>query len=70
MRRAKIVRLGALLLFTGATLLGGAIGCSSDPNAVSPVELSPEGKKGNESLKDGMKDFMQSKTKGKTPGKG
>ena len=68
MRQVKFVLLGAMLLFLGAGLCGTMTGCDSG-GGTSQVTVTPEAKKADQNLQDGMKEFMQSKGKGKTPAK-
>ncbi len=68
MRQAPFVVLGALFLIMGCGLCGTLSGCGSS-SEVSSVTTTPEAKKADEGLQEGMKEFMQSKVKTKTPRK-
>jgi hypothetical protein len=61
MRRLKIVSLGTLSLY-GFLALGALSGCS---DSATEAPLSEEAKKADQGVQDGMKAFMQEKSKGK-----
>jgi hypothetical protein len=64
MGRVKVLSLGILFLIAGGGGLVTLSGCDSG-NTNSDAPLSPEAKKADEGLREGMKEFMQKKGKEK-----
>lgn len=67
MRQLKCMLVGAILLVSVAGVCGTMTGC--DSSDTSQVTETPEVKKANQNLQEGMKDFMNSKGKGTAPAK-
>ena len=67
MRKVKFVSLSMLLLITATGFWGTLSGCGDGDN--TQVTATPEAKKADESIRNGMKEFMQTKGKGKAPAK-
>lgn len=64
MQRARIASFKALCLLMAVGPLGASIGCDNSKSD-GTAQVSPEAKKADEGLRNGMKDFMQSKGKAK-----
>ncbi len=64
MRQFRIALLGAFLLSAVAGVCGTMSGCDSGTD-VSQTTASPEAKKADAKIQDGMKEFMQGKPKTK-----
>jgi hypothetical protein len=68
MRQMKLVLLGTFLVITVAGFCGTMTGCG-DTAGTSDVTVTPEAKKADLNLQEGMKDFMKSKGQTKAPAK-
>jgi hypothetical protein len=68
MRKVTCASLGAIFWITAFSLCGTLSGCG-DTGQNTEVTASPEAKKADTNLQNGMKDFMQSKGKPKASSK-